>query len=101
MASRAPSACGTVREVGTLSHALPGDLRVDKPDQAARAEQLWNLPPGRINPKVGYHTVEMWEKFCTAGGDIDIESREGQGTRVTIYLPLVEKKIRLLEAPAP
>lgn len=34
------------------------------------------------------------------GGDIDIESREGQGTRVSIYLPLVERKIRLLEAPA-
>jgi nitrate reductase NapA len=69
-----PSACGTVREVGTLSHSLPGDLRVDKPDQAAKAEKLWNLPAGRINPKVGYHTVLMWEKFCTAsdqGGDID------------------------------
>lgn len=69
-----PSACGTVREVGTLSHALPGDLRVDKPDQAAKAEKLWHLPAGRINPKVGYHTVQMWEKFCTPadqGGDID------------------------------
>lgn len=69
-----PSACGTVREVGTLSHALPGDLRVDIPEHAAKAEQLWNLPPGRINPKVGYHTVLMWEKFCTPtekGGDID------------------------------
>ncbi|HUR53144.1 MAG TPA: molybdopterin-dependent oxidoreductase, partial [Gemmataceae bacterium] len=69
-----PSACGTVREVGTLSHALPGDLRVDVPEQAAKAEKLWHLPPGRINPKVGYHTVQMWEKFCTPGdkgGDID------------------------------
>lgn len=69
-----PSACGTVREVGTLSHALPGDLRVDVPEQATQAEKLWNLPAGRINPKIGYHTVLMWEKFCTAsdqGGDID------------------------------
>ncbi|MFO0949248.1 MAG: molybdopterin-dependent oxidoreductase [Planctomycetota bacterium] len=69
-----PSACGTVREVGTLSHALPGDLRVDNPEQAEKAEKLWNLPPGRINPKVGYHTLLMWEKFCTPsdqGGDID------------------------------
>lgn len=32
------------------------------------------------------------------GGEIDIESREGQGTRVTLRLPLVEKKIRLLES---
>jgi signal transduction histidine kinase len=30
------------------------------------------------------------------GGEIHIGSREGQGTRVTISLPLVEKKIRLL-----
>jgi nitrate reductase NapA len=69
-----PSACGTVREVGTLSHALPGDLRVDNPEQAAKAEKLWNLLPGRINPKIGYHAVQMWEKFCTPGdqgGDID------------------------------
>lgn len=69
-----PSACGTVREVGTLSHALPGDLRVDVPEQAAKAEKLWHLPAGRINPKIGYHTILMWEKFCTPsdkGGDID------------------------------
>jgi nitrate reductase NapA len=69
-----PSACGTVREVGTLCHALPGDLRVDNSEQAAKAEALWNVPAGRINPKIGYHTVELWERFCTAsdqGGDID------------------------------
>ncbi|MBL9129724.1 MAG: PAS domain-containing sensor histidine kinase, partial [Verrucomicrobiaceae bacterium] len=33
------------------------------------------------------------------GGEIDIESREGKGTRITLWLPLVEKKTRLLEAP--
>jgi len=32
------------------------------------------------------------------GGEIDIESREGLGTRVSLWLPLVEKKVRLLEA---
>ena len=35
------------------------------------------------------------------GGEIDIESREGQGTRVSLWLPLVEKKIRLLESGDP
>ena len=30
------------------------------------------------------------------GGEIDIESREGKGTRVSLWLPLVEKKVRLL-----
>jgi len=32
------------------------------------------------------------------GGEIELESRERKGTKVTIYLPLVEKKIRYLEA---
>jgi PAS domain S-box-containing protein len=31
------------------------------------------------------------------GGEIDIESREGQGTRVSLWLPLVEKHVRFLE----
>ena len=38
-----------------------------------QAEAYWNLPAGRINPKPGYHTVKMWEKFATPtekGGDI-------------------------------
>jgi signal transduction histidine kinase len=30
------------------------------------------------------------------GGEIDIESRVGQGTRVSLWLPLVERHIRLL-----
>jgi two-component system, sporulation sensor kinase E len=34
------------------------------------------------------------------GGEIELESREGEGTKVTLYLPLVEKKMRYLEAPA-
>jgi len=69
-----PSACGTAREVGTLAHALPGGRIVKKPEHRAGCEKLWNLPAGRINPKPGYHTVLMWEKFCTAtdkGGDLN------------------------------
>jgi signal transduction histidine kinase len=33
------------------------------------------------------------------GGEIEIESRDSEGTKVTIYLPLAEKKMRYLEAP--
>jgi nitrate reductase NapA len=68
-----PSACGTVREVGTLAHGLPGGGRVDNEKHRHMAEEWWNLPAGRINPKPGYHTVQMWEKFSTPadkGGDI-------------------------------
>jgi len=68
-----PSACGTVREVGTLAHALPGGRVVANPEHRKHAEQYWNLPAGRINPQPGDHTVKMWESFCTPtdqGGDI-------------------------------
>ena len=68
-----PSACGTAREVGTLCHFLPGGRLVANPDHRKDAEKFWNLPEGRINPKMGHHTVLMFEKFCTPtakGGDI-------------------------------
>ena len=69
-----PSACGTVREVGTLAHALPGGRLVAKPEHRAQCEQFWNVPAGRINPQPGYHTVKMFDQFtkpASEGGDID------------------------------
>ncbi|MHC5024270.1 MAG: molybdopterin-dependent oxidoreductase, partial [Planctomycetota bacterium] len=68
-----PSACGTVREVGTLAHTLPGGRVVANEAHRRQCEDFWNLPPDRINPAPGYHTVKMWEQFCTPtdeGGDI-------------------------------
>lgn len=68
-----PSACGTAREVGTLCHLLPGGRVILNPEHRKDSEQIWNVPEGRINPKIGHHTVLMWEKFCTPaaqGGDI-------------------------------
>lgn len=35
------------------------------------------------------------------GGEIELESREGEGTKVNIYLPRVEKQMRFLGPPAP
>ena len=69
-----PSACGTVREVGTLAHTLPGGRVVANADHRVQSEQYWNLPAGRINAKPGYHTVKMWGQFTkptSEGGDID------------------------------
>ncbi|MCA9726281.1 MAG: molybdopterin-dependent oxidoreductase [Candidatus Eisenbacteria bacterium] len=66
-----PSACGTVREVGTLAHALPGGRVVANDEHRKQAEGFWNLPEGRINAKPGHHTVSMWDQFCTEGGAID------------------------------
>jgi len=68
-----PSACGTVREVGTLAHALPGGLVVTNERHRERSEDIWKVPRGRINARPGYHTVEMWRRFSTPtdqGGDI-------------------------------
>ena len=54
-----PSACGTVREVGTLTHALPHGGVANAEDRAM-AEKIWDLPAGSIDPKPTYHTVEMF-----------------------------------------
>ncbi len=45
-----------------------------KPEHRQEAEEFWNVPEGRIQATPGYHTVKMWEQFCTPaadGGDID------------------------------
>ncbi|MBK1686610.1 periplasmic nitrate reductase subunit alpha [Rubrivivax gelatinosus] len=52
-----PSACGTAREVGTFSHRLPADMVVTNPKHRATAEEIWQLPPGTIPAKPGYHAV--------------------------------------------
>ena len=54
-----PSACGTVREVGTLTHKLPHGV-VMKPGARKLAAKIWDLPVENIDPKPTYHTVEMF-----------------------------------------
>jgi nitrate reductase NapA len=68
-----PSACGTAREVGTLAHALPGGRVVENAEHRKESEGFWNVPEGRIQPKPGYHAVQMWETFskpAAEGGDL-------------------------------
>ncbi len=54
-----PSACGTTREVGTFAHRLPADMVVDNPEHRARAEDIWRLPKGTINPLPGSDLTRM------------------------------------------
>ncbi len=54
-----PSACGTVREVGTLTHKLPHGVVTNKKDREFAAK-IWNVPVENIDPKPTYHTVEMF-----------------------------------------
>ncbi len=55
-----PSACGTCREVGTLAHGLPADGHVKVPEHRAKAEKIWKVKPGTIDPKPGLHAMAMF-----------------------------------------
>ena len=54
-----PSACGTVREVGTLTHKLPRGVVMNKKHREFAAK-IWNVPVENIASKPTYHTVEMF-----------------------------------------
>jgi nitrate reductase NapA len=54
-----PSACGTAREVGTFAHRLPADMVVGSAEHRERAESIWRLPSGTLNPKAGSHITKM------------------------------------------
>jgi nitrate reductase (cytochrome) len=97
-----PSACGTVREVGTLCNLLPGGHSVASAEDRKRAEEIWNVPPGRVSDKAGYHTLEMWKRFSTpAGQGGDIHTLWVQTTNPAQSLPnlhaLVEPSRRLAD----
>jgi len=65
-----PSACGTVREVGTLSHRLPADMVVTKAEHRAKTEDIWDVDPGTIPEKPGYHTMDMFRAL--ERGDVKV-----------------------------
>ena len=54
-----PSACGTVREVGTLTQRLPGGP-VTSEKARKQAAEIWDVPLENIPDKPTYHTVEMF-----------------------------------------
>ncbi len=78
-----PSACGTAREVGTLSNRLPADMVVTKPEHRAKAEEIWGLEPGTIPATPGYHTVDMFRALVRG----DLEALWIQTTNPWVSLP--------------
>ena len=78
-----PSACGTVREVGTLSNRLAADMVVMKPEHRAKAEEIWGLEPGSINPKPGYHAVDMFRALSRG----DVKAMWIQTTNPWVSMP--------------
>ncbi len=78
-----PSACGTAREVGTLFDRLPADMMVANPEHRKKAEQIWGLPEGTINPKPGLHTMDLF-RALTRG---DVKALWIQTTNPWVSLP--------------
>jgi nitrate reductase NapA len=78
-----PSACGTVREVGTLAHRLPADMVVGNAEHRKLAEEIWGLPEGTIPPKPGYHTMDMFRAFARS----DIKVMWVQTTNPWVTIP--------------
>ena len=56
-----PNACGGVRDGGALAHLLPAGRLVANEKHRAEMEQLWGLPAGRIQPKMGKHAVALFD----------------------------------------
>ena len=78
-----PSACGTVREVGTLSNRLPADMLVTKVEHRQKAEEIWKLPEGSLNAKPGYHTLDLFRALARG----DVKAMWIQTTNPMVSLP--------------
>ena len=78
-----PSACGTAREVGTLSNRLPADMVVTNEEHRKKTEEIWGLESGTINPKPGYHTVDMFRALIRG----DVKTMWIQVTNPWVTLP--------------
>jgi nitrate reductase NapA len=85
-----PSACGTAREVGTLANRLPADRVVTNPEHCAEAEKIWGLEAGTINPKPGYHAVDMF-RALTRG---DVKAIWIQVTNPWVTMPNLQRFAR-------
>lgn len=57
-----PNAMGG-REVGYMSHLLPGQRSVTDAEDRAFIERLWNVPPGTIRPEPGLDAVALFKKL--------------------------------------
>ncbi|MDR2503424.1 MAG: molybdopterin-dependent oxidoreductase [Deltaproteobacteria bacterium] len=63
-----PNACGGVRDTGSLAHLLPAGRMVANEQHRKEMEKFWGVPEGTIQPKMGHHTVALFEAM--AKGDV-------------------------------
>jgi len=78
-----PSACGTVREVGTLTNRLPADMVVMKKEHRAKAEKIWGIKEGTIPAKPTYHAMDMFRALMRS----DIKCMWIQTTNPWVTVP--------------
>lgn len=81
-----PSACGTVREVGTLTHKLPHGVVTNEKDRKLAAE-IWKVPVENIPPKPTLHTMEMFRALDRG----DLRVMWVQVTNPMVTLPKLER----------
>ncbi|HEX8916488.1 MAG TPA: nitrate reductase [Humisphaera sp.] len=55
-----PNAMGG-RDVGYMSHLLPGQRAIADPAHRQQMEMLWGLAPGTIRPEVGHDAVRLFD----------------------------------------
>ncbi|MDR1946049.1 MAG: molybdopterin-dependent oxidoreductase [Desulfovibrio sp.] len=63
-----PNACGGVRDTGSLAHLLPAGRMVANEKHRNEMEDFWGVPRGTIQPKMGLHTIALFEAM--AKGDV-------------------------------
>jgi nitrate reductase NapA len=85
-----PSACGTVREVGTLTNRLPADMVVMKEEHRKKAAEIWGVSPDKIPAKPTYHATDMWRAF----GRGDIQCIWVQVTNPWVTMPNLHRMDR-------
>lgn len=81
-----PSACGTVREVGTLTHKLPYGV-VMKEAARKKAAKIWGVPVTNIDPKPSNHTISMFRALDRG----DIKFMWVQVTNPMVTLPYLNR----------
>ncbi len=77
-----PSACGAVREVGALAHALPRGTVAD-PEDREFAAGIWGVPSSRIDSRPGHHALSMFRALERG----DIRFLWVQATNPMVTLP--------------
>jgi nitrate reductase NapA len=90
-----PNACGGVRDTGGLSHLLPAGRLIENKDHRNQVEKQWGLAPDTLNPKPGYHTVDMFKAL----GEGKLKAMLILCTNPAHSLPNLNKYIEAMSRP--